>query len=64
MALFSNHQFFQLPKQVPIKQVALLQSEVFMHVWLILHRRAHIEPPQSISVSSWFLILSVQVAGT
>ena len=42
-------------------QMLLIQSEAFMHTMVLLHF-GHMTPPQSISVSSWFLTLSLHVS--
>ena len=43
-------------------QILLRQSEVFLHARVLLHV-GQIPPPQSTSVSSWFLMMSVHVSG-
>jgi hypothetical protein len=53
---------WHLPIHMLFLQMLLMQSEAFLQAIVLLHFR-HIMPPQSTSVSSWFLILSLHVSG-
>ena len=58
--LLENRKNYYLRIHMLFLHTLLTQSEAFLQAIVLLHFR-HIMPPQSMSVSSWFLILSLHV---
>lgn len=58
MLVFDGKQLKDLPLQIFDLQIAVIQSDPPLQPWLVAHF-GQVEPPQSMSVSSWFLIPSL-----